>query len=160
MVLPQALKMALWFAISPWVRVSCRYKQIPALGSPTAGSEYDFVDEWVLNGECYFYLLEDIYNSGISSFHGPVKATPRWIYGRGYGVQSYRGGIYRQAHPLVYIGLPKVNPHREKQGEGLINILQIGFASSRSVVPASIVIGFGKHFCLFLFSEFFSETYR
>jgi len=54
---------------------------IPALGSPTAGSEYDFVDEWVLNGKRYFYLLEDIDTNGISTFHGPVKATPRWIYG-------------------------------------------------------------------------------
>jgi hypothetical protein len=54
---------------------------IPALGSPIAGSEYDFVDQWVLNGERYFYLLEDIDTSGISTFHGPVKAVPRMIYG-------------------------------------------------------------------------------
>jgi hypothetical protein len=56
---------------------------IPALGSPTAGSDYDFVDQWVLNGKRYFYLLEDIDTDGISTFHGPVKATPRWIYGAG-----------------------------------------------------------------------------
>jgi hypothetical protein len=56
---------------------------IPALGSSVAGSEYDFVDEWVLNGKRYFYLLEDIDNNGISTFHGPVKATPRLIYGLG-----------------------------------------------------------------------------
>jgi hypothetical protein len=56
---------------------------IPALGSPTAGSEYDFVDEWVLNGKRYFYLLEDIDTNGSSTFHGPVKAVPRWIYGAG-----------------------------------------------------------------------------
>jgi hypothetical protein len=43
-----------------------------------AGSEYDFVDEWVLNGKRYFYLLEDMDNNGISTFHGPVKAVPRW----------------------------------------------------------------------------------
>ena len=54
---------------------------IPALGSSVSGSEYDFVDEWVLNGKRYFYLLEDIDTNGISTFHGPVKATPRWIYG-------------------------------------------------------------------------------
>jgi hypothetical protein len=54
---------------------------IPALGSPTVGSEYDFVDEWVLNGNRYFYLLEDIDNNGLSTFHGPVKAVPRWWYG-------------------------------------------------------------------------------
>jgi hypothetical protein len=56
---------------------------IPAGGSPVSGSEYDFVDEWVLNGKRYFYLLEDIDTKGISTFHGPVKVTPRWIYGLG-----------------------------------------------------------------------------
>jgi hypothetical protein len=56
---------------------------IPALGSSVSGSEYDFVDQWVLNGKRYFYLLEDIDNNGISTFHGPVKAVPRIIYGVG-----------------------------------------------------------------------------
>jgi len=56
---------------------------IPALGSAVSGSEYDFVDQWVLNGKRYFYLLEDIDNSGISTFHGSVKATPRLIFGIG-----------------------------------------------------------------------------
>jgi streptogramin lyase len=56
---------------------------IPALGSPVSGSEYDFVDQWVLNGKRYFYLLEDVATTGMSTFHGPVKATPRWIYGVG-----------------------------------------------------------------------------
>jgi parallel beta-helix repeat protein/predicted outer membrane repeat protein len=56
---------------------------IPALGSAVSGSEYDFVDQWVLNGKRYFYLLEDIDSSGISTFHGPIKATPRWLYGIG-----------------------------------------------------------------------------
>ncbi len=51
---------------------------IPALGSSISGSEYDFVDDWVLNGKRYFYLLEDIDTNGISTFHGPVKAMPRW----------------------------------------------------------------------------------
>jgi hypothetical protein len=53
---------------------------LPAFGSSVSGSEYDFVDQWVLNGKRYFYLLEDIDTSGISTFHGPVKAVPRWIY--------------------------------------------------------------------------------
>jgi len=56
---------------------------IPALGSSVSGSEYDFVDQWVLNGKRYFYLLEDIDTDGISTFHGPVKAVPRRIYGAG-----------------------------------------------------------------------------
>jgi hypothetical protein len=56
---------------------------IPALGSSVSGSDYNFVDESVLNGKRYFYLLEDIDTDGISTFHGPVKATPRLIYGIG-----------------------------------------------------------------------------
>ena len=56
---------------------------IPALGSPVSGSEYDFVDEWILNGKRYFYLLEDIDTNGISTFHGPIKAVPRWWLGVG-----------------------------------------------------------------------------
>jgi hypothetical protein len=53
---------------------------IPASGSSVSGSEYDFVDDWVLNGKRYFYLLEDIDTDGISTFHGPVKVVPRRIY--------------------------------------------------------------------------------
>ena len=45
--------------------------------------DYDFVDQWVLNGKRYFYLLEDIDTSGISTFHGPIKAVPRWWLGVG-----------------------------------------------------------------------------
>jgi hypothetical protein len=41
------------------------------------------VDNWVLNGKRYFYLLEDVDNTGISTFHGPVKAVPRKVYGIG-----------------------------------------------------------------------------
>jgi hypothetical protein len=54
---------------------------IPSLGSAISGSEYDFIDNWVLNGKRYFYLLEDIDNTGFSTFHGPVQATPRMLYG-------------------------------------------------------------------------------
>ncbi len=56
---------------------------IPAMGSPIDGAAYNFVDEWVLNGKRYFYLLEDIDTNGISTFHGPVKAVPRWWLGVG-----------------------------------------------------------------------------
>jgi len=56
-------------------------RMIPADGSPTDGAEYDFVDNWVINGKRYFYLLEDVDLAGISTFHGPVKAVPRKIYG-------------------------------------------------------------------------------
>ncbi len=33
------------------------------------------------NGKTYYYKREDIDLSGISTFHGPVKAVPRMIYG-------------------------------------------------------------------------------
>ena len=56
---------------------------LPAEGSSVVGADYDFFDKWVMNGKLYYYLIEDIDNSGISTFHGPVKATPRWIYGAG-----------------------------------------------------------------------------
>ena len=56
---------------------------IPAEGSPIMGADYDFFDRWGMNGKLYYYLVEDVDTSGISTFHGPVKAVPRWIYGAG-----------------------------------------------------------------------------
>ena len=56
---------------------------ITGKGSPALGSEYDFVDNFVLNRKNYFYLIEDVDIYGISTFHGPVKATPRLIHGIG-----------------------------------------------------------------------------
>jgi len=56
---------------------------IPAEGSPAMGAGYDFFDRWVMNGKLYYYLVEDVDNDGISTFHGPVKAVPRWWYGVG-----------------------------------------------------------------------------
>lgn len=54
---------------------------IPAEGSATERATYNFVDDDVKNGKTYYYKLEDIDLSGISTFHGPVKAVPRMIYG-------------------------------------------------------------------------------
>ena len=56
---------------------------IPAKGYPTVGADYDFVDDMVLNRKTYYYLLEDIDLNGLSTFHGPVQAVPRKIYGGG-----------------------------------------------------------------------------
>ena len=56
---------------------------IPAEGSPLMGADYDFFDRWAMNGKLYYYLVEDMDNEGISTFHGPVKAVPRWWYGVG-----------------------------------------------------------------------------
>ena len=53
---------------------------IPANGSATSGAEYIFTDSGVRNGVTYTYILEDVDTSGAATRHGPVKATPRWIY--------------------------------------------------------------------------------
>jgi hypothetical protein len=54
---------------------------IPARGSATQGAEYEFVDANVKNRKTYYYKLEDIDLNGVPTLHGPIKATPRLIYG-------------------------------------------------------------------------------
>lgn len=54
---------------------------IPAQGSATQGSTYQFTDENVKNRKTYFYKLEDVDVNGTGTLHGPVNATPRLIYG-------------------------------------------------------------------------------
>jgi len=53
---------------------------IPAQGSSTQGSSYTFVDNNVRNRKTYYYKLEDIDLNGTATMHGPVSATPRWIF--------------------------------------------------------------------------------
>jgi hypothetical protein len=50
---------------------------ITAKGSPMQGASYEFIDRGVQNRNTYFYKLEDIDVYGVSTFHGPVSATPR-----------------------------------------------------------------------------------
>ena len=54
---------------------------IPAQGSFTEGAVYEFVDNDVKNRKTYYYKLEDIDLNGVSTMHGPVSATPRWLLG-------------------------------------------------------------------------------
>ncbi|MCX5884556.1 MAG: putative Ig domain-containing protein [Proteobacteria bacterium] len=54
---------------------------ILAEGMATAGATYQYVDENVKNRKTYYYMLEDIDIYGISTYHGPVSATPRLIFG-------------------------------------------------------------------------------
>jgi len=54
---------------------------IAAQGSSTDGAAYEFIDEGLNNRKTYYYQLEDVDVFGASTFHGPEKATPRWIYG-------------------------------------------------------------------------------
>ena len=53
---------------------------IPAQGSSTQGTSYEFVDSDVRNRKTYYYKLEDIDLQGKSTLHGPVVATPKMIY--------------------------------------------------------------------------------
>jgi len=56
---------------------------IPSKGSSTQGASYEFIDTNVQNRKTYYYKLEDIDTNGNSTFHGTVKAVPRWWYGMG-----------------------------------------------------------------------------
>ena len=54
---------------------------IPAQGSSTQGTSYEYVDNGLQNRKTYFYKLEDIDFNGTSTMHGPVSATPRGVWG-------------------------------------------------------------------------------
>jgi len=54
---------------------------IPAQGTSTQGATYQIVDKGLQNRKTYYYKLEDIDLNGNSTTHGPVSATPRWIFG-------------------------------------------------------------------------------
>ena len=47
------------------------------------GETYVYVDSGVKNRKTYYYKLEDVDVNGVKTMHGPVKATPRIIYGMG-----------------------------------------------------------------------------
>ena len=54
---------------------------IPAQGTATSGATYTYADRDVVNRRTYFYKLEDIDINGVATSHGPVSATPLFIYG-------------------------------------------------------------------------------
>jgi hypothetical protein len=56
---------------------------IPAEGSSTQGTSYEFIDTDLQNRKTYYYKLEDMDLNGQSTMHGSVSATPRLIYGIG-----------------------------------------------------------------------------
>ena len=58
----------------PWTRITPSL--IPGLGSSPEGASYSFRDSGLTNGVRHFYRLEDIDTSSVSTFHGPVSATP------------------------------------------------------------------------------------
>jgi hypothetical protein len=54
---------------------------IPAKGSEIKGAKYAFTDKTAKNRNTYFYKLQDIDVYGMSTFHGPVSATPKFLLG-------------------------------------------------------------------------------
>jgi len=48
-------------------------KLIPPKGSATKGASYKFTDKKAEQGKIYYYKLEDIDKSGLSTFYGPVS---------------------------------------------------------------------------------------
>ena len=49
---------------------------VPGLGSSPLGASYRYVDSGLVNGQTYFYELEDLESTGVRERHGPVSATP------------------------------------------------------------------------------------
>ena len=58
----------------PWTRLTSAL--IPGLGSSAIGQSYSWADTGLANGVTYFYRLEDVDTASVSTFHGPVSATP------------------------------------------------------------------------------------
>jgi hypothetical protein len=61
-----------------YVRVNASL--IPAQGSAASGAMYIYTDRDVVNRKTYFYKLEDRDINGAANFHGPVSATPLFMY--------------------------------------------------------------------------------
>lgn len=61
-------------AAGPWERITPQL--VPGLGSSPLGAAYSWLDGGLANGTRYFYRLEDVDTSALSTFHGPVSAVP------------------------------------------------------------------------------------
>jgi len=58
----------------PYQRITAT--AIPGLGSSPSGARYRYLDSGLVNGQMYFYELEDIESTGKTKLHGPVSAMP------------------------------------------------------------------------------------
>jgi hypothetical protein len=58
----------------PWTRITSSL--IPGLGHSPLGASYSWRDSGLVDGTRYFYRLEDVDTSSVSTFHGPVSAVP------------------------------------------------------------------------------------
>jgi hypothetical protein len=61
-------------ADGPFTRITSSV--IPGLGSSPAGGSYSYRDSGLTNGATYYYKLEDVDLSGVTTPHGPVSARP------------------------------------------------------------------------------------
>ena len=61
-------------ADGPWTRLTGSL--IPGLGSSPLGQSYSWLDSGLVNGQRYYYRLEDVDTASVSTFHGPVSAVP------------------------------------------------------------------------------------
>ena len=61
-------------ADGPWTRLTSSL--IPGLGSSPLGQAYSWLDSGLVNGQRYYYRLEDVDTASVSTFHGPVSAIP------------------------------------------------------------------------------------
>ncbi len=61
-------------AAGPYTRLNDAL--IPAEGDELSGTSYAYTDADVVKGVTYYYKLEDVDIHGVSTFHGPVTATP------------------------------------------------------------------------------------
>jgi len=81
----------------PYARITSAV--IPGRGASVEGASYRYVDGGLTNGATYFYRLEDIDTSGVTTLHGPVSATPQIPSPGGGGAGSSGGG---SATKVVY----------------------------------------------------------
>ena len=58
----------------PWTRLTSAL--IPGRGFSATGAGYSWRDAGLVNGERYYYRLEDVDTRSGSTFHGPVSAVP------------------------------------------------------------------------------------
>jgi hypothetical protein len=61
-------------ADGPWTRLTTSL--IPGMGSSPLGKSYSWRDSGLVNGQRYYYRLEDVDTRSKSTFHGPVSAVP------------------------------------------------------------------------------------
>jgi len=64
-------------ADGPWTRLTASL--IPGMGSSPLGKSYTWRDSGLVNGQRYYYRLEDVDTGSKSTFHGPVSAIPEAV---------------------------------------------------------------------------------